>query len=563
MTDNPFTARPQIQDEQNANNNNTFDSRLITNSIAETNDVHKFRRNSNSLIIGCSGSGKTTGFVYDAIRQKSGSIVVSDTKNNLSKIFTPELRNAGYNVMTIDFVDLDKSDGYNPLDYIRRYDDGKYHEQDVQKLAQLLSPVINVNDTYWEATAQTLLTALIALVMEIFDPCLRNLNTVGTLAQWLGFLAVDEEGKLADNGMKKLREMFTRAYDNDNNSYACKCFSRFDEIQRADRTWSCIISYVQKAVALYDITAFEKMFSNEHKIDFAKIGKERTALFVNVSDTDRSLDSIVTIFYSQLFQQLILEADKSPDSRLAVPVHIIMDDFATNCRIADVDKLISVIRSRNICMSLLLQSITQLNHLYGSDAARTIINNADTCIYLGGNDLETANYVSQRSNKPLDKILEMGLDKQIIMRRGEKAIYTDRPANGNMESGYSDTTIPKISKGTTKSDNIVIAGVAKSLLHYDKASKPPMYRFGFAYKIEGDSIIYANIKIPVAYVRYSGSKYDIDLGIPDTQYNCELSDGGSVVLTALVVSEIFETNKRKYLASKKANELKKSVLATQ
>ena len=388
---------------------------------------------------------------------------------------------------------------------------------------------------------------------------MRNLNTVGTLAQWLGFLAVDKEGKLADNGMKKLREMFTRAYDNDNNSYACKCFSRFDEIQRADRTWSCIISYVQKAVSLYDISAFEKMFSNERKIDFSKLGKEKTAMFVNVSDTDRSLDSIATIFYSQLFQQLILEADKNSDSRLEVPVHIIMDDFATNCRIADVDKLISVIRSRNISMSLLLQSITQLNHLYGSDAARTIINNADTCIYLGGNDLETANYISQRANKPLDQILEMRLDKQIIMRRGEKAIYTDRPAVDNMGSGYSDASISK----TSKSDNVVIAGVAKSLLHFEKTSKPPMYRFGFAYKIEGDNIIYANIRIPVAYVRYSGSKYDIDLGIPDTQYNCELSDGGSVVLTALEVSEIFETNKRKYLASKKANDLKKRVLAAQ
>ncbi len=224
---------------------NIFDSRILTKGIASPLETHKLKRNQNSLIIGCSGSGKTTGFVYDAIRQKSGSIVVSDTKNNLSRIFTPELKSAGYNVMTIDFVNLDKSDGYNPLDYIRRYDDGKYNEQDVQKLAQLLCPVINNNDTFWEASAQALLTALIALVMEIFDPCLRNLNTVGTLAQWLGFLAVDKEGKLADNGMKKLREMFTRAYDNNNNSYACKCFSRFDEIQRADRTWSCIISYVE------------------------------------------------------------------------------------------------------------------------------------------------------------------------------------------------------------------------------------------------------------------------------------------------------------------------------
>ena len=111
MTDNPFTARPQIQDEKNANNKNTFDSRLITNSIAKTNDVHKFRRNSNSLIIGCSGSGKTTGFVYDAIRQKSGSIVVSDTKNNLSRIFTPDCKSDGYNVRTLDFFNHVNSSG--------------------------------------------------------------------------------------------------------------------------------------------------------------------------------------------------------------------------------------------------------------------------------------------------------------------------------------------------------------------------------------------------------------------------------------------------------------------
>lgn len=131
------------------------------------------------------------------------------------------------------------------------------------------------------------------------------------------------------------------------------------------------------------------MFSCPQRIDFRSLGREKTAVFLTISDTDRSMDGLVNLFYTQALQTLCNSADKDyPDHRLPVPVRFILDDFATNVRIPDFDKIISVIRSREIYVSIILQSISQLSALYGSGESTTIINNCDNCLYLGGQDVE-------------------------------------------------------------------------------------------------------------------------------------------------------------------------------
>ena len=129
------------------------------------------------------------------------------------------------------------------------------------------------------------------------------------------------------------------------------------------------------------------MFSNPHQVDFRSLGRRKIALFINVSDTDRSNDKLLNLLYSQALHELCDSADCSPDGRLKVPVRFIMDDFAANAVIPDFDKVISVIRSREIYVSLILQSLSQLDSMYGKDRAMTIINNCDSCLYLGGQDV--------------------------------------------------------------------------------------------------------------------------------------------------------------------------------
>ena len=154
--------------------------------------------------------------------------------------------------------------------------------------------------------------------------------------------------------------------------------------------------------------------------------KKKTVLFLNVSDTDRTFDLLVNIFYTQALQVLCSIADANTDGRLEVPVRMIMDDFAASARIPDFDKVISVIRSREISVSLILQSLTQLESMYTHAEAITIINNCDHLLYLGCQDMQTAEFIGCRAYKTPDSVLSMSRSKAILITNGEKAKIVDK-----------------------------------------------------------------------------------------------------------------------------------------
>lgn len=107
-------------------------------------------------------------------------------------------------------------------------------------------------------------------------------------------------------------------------------------------------------------------------------------------------------------------------------MRLLLDDFAAGLYIPEFDKIISVIRSREISVSIMLQSISQLESMYGHPGAMTIINNCDNCLYLGGQDVETAKYMSVKANKWVNSILEMPLDKAWLFTRGQKARLVEK-----------------------------------------------------------------------------------------------------------------------------------------
>ena len=111
-------------------------------------------------------------------------------------------------------------------------------------------------------------------------------------------------------------------------------------------------------------------------------------------------------------------ADKQPDSRLPIPVRFILDDFSTNTVIPDFDKIIAVIRSREIYVSVVIQSLSQLEGLYGHAKSQTIINNCDHCLYLGGTDTQTAKYFAEKFNCQISTVLNLPLDTMFIFERG-------------------------------------------------------------------------------------------------------------------------------------------------
>lgn len=173
-------------------------------------------------------------------------------------------------------------------------------------------------------------------------------------------------------------------------------------------------------MGLFDTRELREMLSYD-ETNIQDIGKKKTALFVVVSDMDRSFDKLANIFFTQAMAELCRVADQEcEDQRLPLPVRFILDDFATNCKIEQFPRMISSIRSRGISTMLMIQSESQLRTSYTTDD-KTIISNCDTYVYLGGNDVETAQAVAHRCDVPLRKILEMPVGTCWIFRRGEKA----------------------------------------------------------------------------------------------------------------------------------------------
>lgn len=381
--------------------------RILADGVSVSNDTTVTGLNNNDLIIGSSGSGKTGGYVIPNLQNINESIVVSDTKGQLRRMFSDELKSKGYEVCCLDLVNPLESCGYNPLMGIRRYDNGSYREQDVLTLANNIMPALDKMDPFWERAAAGYIAFLIAFCMDFLPPEEQNMTSVCELHRKF----------LKPGGDISFVKMTTENPE----CYSSKKMAQIRSASSADKMWSSICEFASRALEPFDFEEAKTIFESAESFDISSLGKKKTVLFLNVSDTDRTFDNLVNIFYTQALQILCSIADKNPNGRLDVPVRIIMDDFAASASIPDFDKIISVIRSRDISVSLVLQSMTQLESMYNHAEAVTIINNCNHIIYLGCQDLETANYIGNRIFKSPDTVLCTPRDSVILITNGEKA----------------------------------------------------------------------------------------------------------------------------------------------
>ena len=194
----------------------------------------------------------------------------------------------------------------------------------------------------------------------------------------------------------------------------------FSLTKAADRTYASIQGILAEKLSAFTFSGPQFLLDHPQKINLPDIGERKTAVFLHISDTDRSMDRIAALLYTQALQVLCSSADAQPTRRLKVPVRLILDDFAAaaDACIPDFDKITSVIRSREISVSVILQSLSQLEASYGHSKAMTIVNNCDHLLYLGGQDMETARYVATRANKSMTRILQMPLGYAWLFGRG-------------------------------------------------------------------------------------------------------------------------------------------------
>jgi len=389
-------------------------TRILAKDVYIDNDTRVTGNNNNDLIIGPSGAGKTRGYVIPNILQAEGSLVITDTKGNLCRQFQPYLESRGYQVMELNFARMDKNTwGYNPLAAIR-YDRrrGQYNEQDIISLSAVIAPVLTRDDPFWDQSAQLYLQALVGYVLECLPVQERNLSSVCRLSGLIGSVTLDQ----------LFRELSELKPD-------CFAVSRYRSMmttRSASRTDACIRAFLDRHLLPLSYDAVSRMFSNQRQVSLEGIGMRKTAVFLTVSDTDRASDPLVNLFYAQTFQKLVALADRSPGSRLPVPVRFILDDFATNTIIPSFDNLISVIRSRELSVSLVIQSLSQLESLYGRAKSQTIINNCDNWLYLGGLDLQTAQEMSTRMNRTVQSVLNMSHEDAVVLTRGRPPRRCDK-----------------------------------------------------------------------------------------------------------------------------------------
>ncbi len=375
-------------------------------------DCYKTKLNNNVLVVGAAGSGKTRSIVIPNILNSSGSYIISDPKGNLYYQYRRILEAKGYRVKHLNFDNPDQSIGYNFFDYI-------HSEQDLVKIANMLiysteGKTSSIKqDPYWDRMGEIFLISLMAFLWLYRPKEEQTLNNVLKLAECV------EMNENLTNQKTVLDKLFEDVSKEDPESFALRYYKRFNSA--AIRTKQCIVSEIFSHLGRYNTRQMQTLLERD-ETDIARIGHEKTAFFVQVSDTDRTMDDLANVFFTQAMQELCNEADYNcENSRLPVDVRFILDDFATNCHIHEFPRMISAVRSRGISTMLMIQAESQLVAGYDSDAS-TIIGNCDTYVYLGCNDIETAQSVSKRCNQSLEKTLYLPLETCWIFRRGQQPI---------------------------------------------------------------------------------------------------------------------------------------------
>ncbi len=377
---------------------------------------YETRLNNNVIVVGGSGAGKTTSVVIPNILQATGSYIVTDPKGNLYRKLSQDLQKKGYRVLSLDLSNPNGLTRYNFIDYIQE-------EHDVIKIAHVLMSAAGSNCFYGENaffynTGELVVASALAM-MKFIQETEKDSNEFMKITSILNYAAklLLPSDDPSDNPFYDIDPKGNAWFD------LGKRLITTIEGGLASETATSILATIGSVLGKLNTHNVERMMLSVLKfLDLRSIGLIKTALFVRVSDTDRSLDALANIFFTQAMDVLCHLADTMcKNESLPIPVRFIMDDFATNCTIEDFPRMISSIRSRNISVMLLLQAESQLEERYGRDAA-TIIGNCDTYLYMGGNDLNTAKRVAERADIPYSKILSMPVGSNWIFRRGEKPV---------------------------------------------------------------------------------------------------------------------------------------------
>lgn len=342
--------------------------------LAEKNYLPVDKRgNVNVLVVGGSGAGKSASYVIPNALQLLGSYVFTDPKGELYDKTAGYFKEKGYAVKVLNLVHPQNSDGYNPLHHIN-------NEIDVDVIANTIvkgQGEGKSSDPFWDDMAEMLMKALIYYLKAVRPPEEQSLASCSELVR-----TANNNG--GDNLLTNLMNQLP--YDHPARMY----YKNIEMLP--EKTFGSVLGTLQSKLGKFDSREIAEVTSTD-TIDFTEIGKTKTAVFVISSDTHTAYDFLLTIFFSQMIQQLYDFADLNGGA-LPIPTYFILDEFANIGHIPDFDKKISTSRSRKISFSVILQNLDQLEAVY-KEAHETIMGNCDTHLFLGSNSQKTVEYFSK------------------------------------------------------------------------------------------------------------------------------------------------------------------------
>ena len=361
---------------------------ILTQHLQMSMNGKLHRRNLLQIIVGGSGSGKTRFLAKPNLMLANASFIVTDPKGEMLRAVGNLFLEEGYVLRVFDLIDPSKSDCYNPFCYIRK-------DADVFKLIDnfiknTTPKGAKANDPFWEKSETALDAALMLYLLHEAPVEDQNMETILYMIENGG--AKEED----DDYQSPLDLLFEALEEEQPNHIAVRQYHIFK--QAAGKTAKSILVSAAVRLASFTLPEIQRITASDD-MELGKLGERKQAIFCIIPDSnDASLNFLVGMLYTQAFQELYYQADKVHQGALPVPVRLMFDEFANVALPDGYARLQATMRSRNIMSTIILQNISQLKALFKDDW-EGIIGNADSFVYLGGNEQSTHKYISELLGK--------------------------------------------------------------------------------------------------------------------------------------------------------------------
>jgi type IV secretion system protein VirD4 len=339
-------------------------------------------RNLNACVIGSSGSGKTRFWLTPQLLQAHSSYVVVDPKGGTLDQCGRFLQREKYKVRVFNSIDFSKSMHYNPLAYIKT-------ESDVLKFVTAL--IANTKgdgkegDEFWTKAETLLYCALVAYIVFEGPEEERNMNT---LVEMINSMEVREDDETFKNAVDYMFDGLERRSPQ---HFAVRQYKKYK--LASGKTAKSILISCGARLAPFDIPQLREIMSYD-ELELDRLGDEKSALFFLISDTDTTYNFLVALAFSQMFNLLCEWADNTYGGRLPHHVRVLWDEAANTGQVPGLEKIVAVIRSREISLTLFYQAMSQCKALY-KDHSETIMGNMDSIVFLGGREASTLKDISE------------------------------------------------------------------------------------------------------------------------------------------------------------------------